>query len=160
MESYNNSTLQNYQRKKKLLLSQTFPKRPCEIITLGLHDEKRTRTVYIFPNIEKLHFSLQNSAELVEFKRQTRLLLEFQKKIIPNNKLQFARSVLQAFGRDVFSSPHNLQDKAWQRQKCGFLRVFYRKRRPHASSVSERVTPKSHTGVSPNFGYLWASRTE
>lgn len=139
---------------------KTFPKRPCEIMTLGLHEEKRKINVYIFPNIEKLHFSLQNSAELVEFKRQTPLLLEFQKKIIPSNKLQFASSDLQAFGRHVFSSPHNPQEKAWQREKCGLLREFYSKKRPHANSVSERVTPKSHTGVSPNFSCLWVSRTE
>lgn len=90
---------------------------------------------YIFPNIEKLHFSLQNSAELVEFKSQTLLLLEeLHKKMIPNNKLQFSSSDLQAFGRHVFSSPHNPQEKAWQRENCGLLREFCSKKGPHANS--------------------------
>ena len=90
---------------------------------------KKKGKVYIFPNTEKLLFALQNSAELVEFKRQTPLLLELQKKIIPNNKLQFASSDLQAFGRHVFSSPHNPQEKAWQKDKCGLLREFYSKKK-------------------------------
>lgn len=121
---------------------------------------KGKEMLVFFPYIEKLHFSLQNSAERVEFKRQTPLLLEFQKKVIPNNKLQFASSDLQAFGCHVFSSPHNPQEKSWQREKCGLLGEFYGKKRPHASSEIDRVTPKSHTGVSPNFSYLWVSRKE
>lgn len=59
---------------------KTFPERLCEIIRLHFHREEKKINVYIFPNIEKLLISLQNSAELKEFKRQTPLLLEFQKK--------------------------------------------------------------------------------
>lgn len=98
-------------------------------------------------------------AELVGLKRKTPLLLEFQKKRIPNNELQFASSDLQAFGSHVFSSPHNLQEKAWQRENCWVLQQK-KKKRPRASSVGERVTPKLFTRVNPNFSYWWISRTK
>lgn len=135
---------------------KTFPKRLCEVIANGLHEEK---SIYNFPckEITLLPTKLCRTCRIEKANASPSRVPE---EIIPSNELQFASSDLQGFGRHVFSSPHNLQEKAWQREKCGLLREFYSKKRPHASSVNERVTPKSHTGVSPNFSYLWVSRTE
>lgn len=138
---------------------ETFPKRLCEIIRCHFHKEEKKRNVYIFPNIEKLLVSLQNSAELKEFKRQTPLLLEFQKKY--NSHLTTVCQVWPpSFWMLCVLKPSPSTRESLARGEVWVAKGVLWQKKDHMLSGSERVTPKSHTGVEPSFSYLWVSRAE
>lgn len=151
-----------YEMIKKVKCSfylETFPKRPCEMIRFNFHKEERKINVYIFPNIEKLLVSLQNSAELKEFKRQTLLLLEFQKKY--NSQLTAVCQLWPPrFWMLCVLKPSQSTRECLAEGEVWVAKGVLWWKKDHMLSVSERVTPKSHTGGGPNFSYLWVSRAE